>query len=63
MFKFVSKGGAHDNEAALFYNGQRIMTMYTTVFSDGEVIIRVEDGSDFEQAQWHDWIEDFEESD
>lgn len=63
MFKFVSKGDARHNESAIFYNGQKIISAFTSVYADGEVIVQVEDGSNNLQVEWADWIEDFEESD
>ena len=63
MFKFVSKGDSHENESALFYNGQKILSLYTMVYSDGEVVVQVEDGGNHLQAEWQDWIEDIEVSD
>ena len=63
MFKFVSKGDAHENESALFYNGQKIMTVFSAVYPDGEVIVQVEDGGGSLQTEWQDWIEDIEVAD
>ena len=58
MFKFVSKGDTHDNEAALFYNGQRILTLYATVYADGEIMVQVEDGSNKLMTEWEDFLEE-----
>jgi hypothetical protein len=58
VFKFVSKGDAHDNESALFYNGQCILKMYATVYTDGEVMVQVEDGSQRLICEWEDFLED-----
>jgi hypothetical protein len=57
MFKFVSKGDTHDNESALFYNGQRILSIYATVYPDGEVMIQVEDGAQHLMTEWEDYLE------
>ena len=58
MFKFVSKGDAHDNESALFYNGQRILTVYATVYTDGEVMVQIEDGNTKLMTEWEDFLEE-----
>ena len=58
MFKFVSKGDAHDNESALFYNGQRIATLYATVTVGGEIMVQIEDGSSRLVSEWEDFLED-----
>jgi len=59
VFKFVSKGDSHENESALFYNGQRILTIYAGVIGDDMSII-VDDGADITQAEWSDYLEDHE---
>ena len=56
MFKFVSKGDAHDNESALFYNGQRILTIHARVDTDNVSVV-VLDGSDLVFAEWEDYLE------
>lgn len=58
MFKFVSKGDNHDNESALFYNGQRIMALYATVYPDGGVMVQVEDGNGRLMMEWEDYLEE-----
>lgn len=58
MFKFVSKGDNHDNESALFYNGQRILTLYSTVYTDGSVMVQVEDGNTKLMTEWEDFLEE-----
>jgi hypothetical protein len=58
VFKFVSKGDNHDNESALFYNGQRILTMYVTVYADGEIMVQVEDGNNKLMTEWEDFLEE-----
>ena len=58
MFKFVSKGDAHDNESALFYNGQRILTTYVTVNTGGEIMIQIEDGNTKLMTEWEDFLEE-----
>lgn len=59
MFKFVSKGDSHENESALFYNGQRILSIYANVYGD-DVSIIVDDGADVTQAEWSDYLENYE---
>jgi hypothetical protein len=56
VFKFVSKGDNHSNESALFYNGQRILTVYAAVVND-EISIIVDDGTDITKAEWEDYLE------
>jgi hypothetical protein len=58
MFKFVSKGDKHDNESALFFNGQRLLTVYATVTSGGEVMVQIEDGSNRLITEWEDFLEE-----
>ena len=60
MFKFISKGDNHDNESALFYNGQKLCSLYSTVSADGEVRIQIEDGSGRLMKEWEDYLEDYE---
>ena len=60
MFKFVSKGDNHLNESALFFNGQKVYTMYVGVDSDGEIMIQVEDGNGRLMKEWGDFAEDYE---
>jgi hypothetical protein len=62
MFKFASKGDNHNNEAALFYNGQRLLTVYAAVVND-EVSIIVDDGTDVTKVMWEDYLEDHEHAD
>jgi hypothetical protein len=58
VFKFVSKGDNHDNESALFYNGQRIATLYATVTFGGEIMVQVEDGNNKLMTEWEDFLEE-----
>lgn len=58
MFKFVSKGDLHDNESALFYNGQRLLTVYATVTISGGVMVQIEDGSQRLITEWEDFLEE-----
>lgn len=58
MFKFYTKGDGSYLEGAVFYNGQRILTMYMNKHHD-EILVEIVDGADNVMA---DWI-DFEESD
>ena len=60
MFKFIAKGDNHDNEAAMFYNGQRLFAVYSTVDADGEVRVQIEDGSGRLMKEWEDFLEDYE---
>ena len=60
MFKFVSKGDDTTNESALFHNGQKIYTIYTGVYTDGEMFIQVEDGNGRLMHEWEDFAEDYE---
>lgn len=60
MFKFVSKGDDNNNESALFFNGQKIYTVYVGKYSDGEMFIQVEDGSNRLMTEWDDFAEDYE---
>jgi len=57
VFKFVSKGDNHSNESALFYNGQRILTIHASVDTDNVSVV-VLDGSDLVFAEWEDYLED-----
>ncbi len=58
MFKFVSKGDNHDNESALFYNGQRILTVYATAYTSGLIMVQIEDGSSRLVTEWEDFLEE-----
>lgn len=60
MFKFVSKGDNHLNESALFFNGQKVYTVYVGVDLDGEIMIQVEDGNGRLMKEWEDFAEDYE---
>jgi hypothetical protein len=60
VFKFVSKGDHHDNESALFYNGQKLLTIYASVRYDGETMIQIEDGNGRLMKEWEDFMEDYE---
>ncbi len=55
MFKFYTKGDDNNLEAAVFYNGQRIMTVYTWRYTDGEISVEIRDGEDVLQKQWVDY--------
>lgn len=56
MFKFYTKGDDKHLEAAVFYNGQKILTAHC--FKDNEeFVIEVDDGSDALQAGWVDYEE------
>jgi hypothetical protein len=56
MFKFYTKGDDRDFEAAVFYNGQKIATVYTSIRGD-QVEVQVEDGSNRLMAEWSDFAE------
>lgn len=58
MFKFVSKGDNHDNESALFYNGQRILTVYAAVYTGGSIEVQIEDGNGHLMKEWEDFLEE-----
>lgn len=58
MFKYVSKGDAHDNESALFYNGQKVCVLYSTVYADGTVMVQIEDGNNRLMCEWEDFLEE-----
>jgi hypothetical protein len=58
MFKFHTKGDNNNFEAAVFYNGQRVATLYAWKYL-AEFTVQVEDGEGIIQA---DWV-DYEESD
>ena len=57
MFKFYTKSKDENNlEAAVFYCGQRIMTMYVWRYVNGEITVEVRDGEDALQVQWVDHV-------
>lgn len=58
MFKYVSKGDAQDNESALFYNGQKVCALYSSVRADGTIDVQVEDGSNRLMTEWEDFLEE-----
>ena len=58
MFKFVSKGDNHDNESALIYNGQRILTVYAAVYTGGNIEVQIEDGNGHLMKEWEDFLEE-----
>ena len=58
MFKYVSKGDKQDNESALFYNGQKICVLYSTVYADGTVMVQIEDGNNRLMTEWEDFLEE-----
>lgn len=60
MFKFVSKGDNHTNESVLFFNGQKVCTVYAGVYADGEIQVQIEDGSGRLMKEWEDFAEDYE---
>lgn len=57
MFKFYTKGDDDNLEAAVFYNGQRVMTVYMWRYVNGEITVEVRDGEDVLQVQWVDYEE------
>ena len=64
MFKFVSKGDNKQNESALFYNGQLLYEVWTTVNeNNGEVIIEYFDGNDNPEGVVYDYLEDYGNAD
>lgn len=60
MFKYVSKGDSQENESALFFNGQKVCTVYVFVNLFGEMMIQVEDGNGKLMKEWEDFAEDYE---
>jgi len=60
VFKFVSKGDSHNFESAIFYNGQKICTLYSNKYSDGSVEVLVQDGSGDLMIEWEDYLENVE---
>lgn len=60
MFKFVSKGDNYLNESALFFNGQKICTLYVGIDPAGEIQVQIEDGSGRLMKEWEDFAEDYE---
>lgn len=57
MFKFYTKGKDDNLEAAVFYYGQRVMTVYVWRYTNGEITVEVRDGEDALQVQWVDYEE------
>jgi len=57
MFKFYTKGDDNNLEAAIFYNGQRIATVYSWRYTTGEITTQVENGSSIMEAEWVDYEE------
>lgn len=60
MFKFVSKNEGDVNASSVFFNGQKLYTVYVGVKPEGEVQIQVEDGSNHLMKEWEDFLEDYE---
>ena len=59
MFKFYTKGNGKDFYGAVFLNGQKVCSLYTSVYADGTIEVQIEDGNGRLVTEW----EDFEESD
>lgn len=57
MYKFYTKGDKDHIQAAIFYNGQRIATLFSIVYSTGEILVTVEDGNFIPQVEWTDYEE------
>lgn len=57
MFKFVTRGNDADFDAAVFYNGQKLIHIYMSKHFD-EVEVQVEDGSNRLMTEWEDLLED-----
>lgn len=55
MFKFYTKGGNDHLEGAVFYNGQKILTMFINKHND-EIIVEIDNGSEV-MASWIDFEE------
>jgi len=56
VFKFYTKGDEDNFEAAVFYNGQRIATLYAWRYLS-EFTVQVENGSGIIEADWMDYEE------
>lgn len=57
-YKFVARGEGDDFDAAVFYNGQKMIHIFMGKSGD-EFEVQVEDGSGALMGEWND----FEESD
>ena len=60
MFKYYSKGNHNENESVLFFNGQKIASLYAMITPEGEIIVQIEDGNDRLMKEWQDYAEDYE---
>lgn len=57
MFKFYTKSTDNTSESALFLNGQKIATLYSGVYPDGEIVVQIEDGAGRLMKEWSDFVE------
>lgn len=56
-FKFVSRGNESDFDAAVFYNGQKLIHIYMSKHFDSVDII-TKDGADKLMVEWEDFLEE-----
>jgi hypothetical protein len=57
VFKFVTRGHGADFDAAVFYNGQKLIHIYMSKHLN-EVEVQVEDGSGHLMSEWEDFLEE-----
>jgi hypothetical protein len=57
VYKFVTKGTKSDFDAAVFYNGQKLIHIYMGKHFN-EVEIQIEDGSGKLMTEWEDILEE-----
>ena len=57
MFKFVTRGHGADFDAAVFYNGQKLVTVYLSKHLN-EVEVQIEDGGGHLMSEWEDFLEE-----
>lgn len=57
MFKFATRGDNNDFDAAIFYNGQRLVSVYLGHNGEG-VEVQVEDGNGKLMSEWEDFLEE-----
>lgn len=56
MYKFATKSEDDYFKAGVFYNGQKLVELLIEK-EDDEFHIRVYDGNDFAEGEWHDYEE------
>jgi hypothetical protein len=57
VYKFVSRGTKSDFDAAVFYNGQKLIHIYMGKHFDS-IEVQVEDGSGKFVCEWEDILEE-----